>query len=260
VAPIPLRLRRSAPRGESEVLRLHMPQLGPGFCRIGLLAESQSLMGLRHEAGLGQTLRPLQSRRASAVPLLAAPLRLQPRHRWQAAAGLRPLHRQLEQGSPKFSGRHNPGSHPPYSRRRRRALLPTGTCRSLRDSLRFSALSPELPELRSLSTRRPDSLAHQPGPRRSPATAGLRRVRDHCPRPASQVRASRGSLRQSNEASTNGEVLRPLSRGTPEDSPLHPRLFIPLGRGSLRRSGAVCSFGGSGTARNGVESRRDVAA
>ena len=30
---------------------------------------------------------------------------------------------------------------PPYSRRRRRALLPTGTCRSLRDSLRFSALS-----------------------------------------------------------------------------------------------------------------------
>jgi hypothetical protein len=30
VAPVPLRLRRSAPRGEAEVLRLHMPQVGLG--------------------------------------------------------------------------------------------------------------------------------------------------------------------------------------------------------------------------------------
>ena len=170
-----------APLGERQRCSGSICRSSDRVSAVGLLAEPQSLTGPRHEAGHVRTLRPLQSRRASAVPLLAAPLRLQPRHRSQAAVGLRPLHRQLEQRSPQFSGRHNPGSHPPYSRRRRRALLPTGTCRSLRDSLRFSALSPELPELRSLSTRRPDSLAHQPGPRRSPATAGLRRVRDPSP-------------------------------------------------------------------------------
>ena len=76
--------------------------------RLGLLTEPEPLTDLRHQAGHRQTLRPLQSRRASAAPHAAAPLRLQPRHRSQAAVGLGPLHRQLEQRSPQnFRGAHS---------------------------------------------------------------------------------------------------------------------------------------------------------
>ena len=115
----------------------------PGW--LGLLTEPEPLTDLRHQAGHGQTLRFLQSRRASAAPHPAALLRFQPRNRSQAAVGLGPLHRQREQRSAQISDRVIQESlSPPYSRGRRRALLPTGTCRSLRDSLRFSALSPSL--------------------------------------------------------------------------------------------------------------------
>ena len=76
---------------------------------LGLLTEPEPLTDLRHEAGHGQTLRPRQSRRASAALHPAAPLRLRPPHRSQAAVGLGPLHRQREQRSPQIFRQAHPG-------------------------------------------------------------------------------------------------------------------------------------------------------
>ncbi len=82
-------------------------------------------------------------RRASGAPPSTA-LRPHLRPRSHPAAGLGPLHRQLEQGFPQGlpevhpyapRGRWTFYQIPPYSRGRRSALLPAGTCRSLRHSL-----------------------------------------------------------------------------------------------------------------------------
>jgi hypothetical protein len=81
----------------------------PNPVRLGLLAEPEPLADHRHEAGHGPTLHLLRLRRASAAPHSAAPLRLQPRHRSHAAAGLGPLHRQREQRSPQIFRQAHPG-------------------------------------------------------------------------------------------------------------------------------------------------------
>ena len=81
-------------------------------------------------------------RRASAAPhSAAAPLRLHPRQRSHAAVGLASLHPQLEQPPRrKFPTDVSKKVHPPYSPGTRWVLLPTGTCRSLRDSLHLRPL------------------------------------------------------------------------------------------------------------------------